>query len=66
MKSGTLVLLHGANVHMSFENTSPHSRHAFSVHVAEGAPGYSWPADNWLQRPPELPFEPLYDDAIAA
>ena len=37
MKSGTLVVLHGANVHMSYENRSPHSRHAFSLHVAEGA-----------------------------
>ena len=36
MKSGTLVVLHGANVHMSYENRSPHSRHAFSLHVAEG------------------------------
>jgi ectoine hydroxylase-related dioxygenase (phytanoyl-CoA dioxygenase family) len=38
VKSGTLVVLHGANVHMSYENRSPHSRHAFSLHVAEGAP----------------------------
>ena len=37
VKSGTLVVLHGANVHMSYENRSPHSRHAFSLHVAEGA-----------------------------
>ena len=30
------MVLHGANVHMSYENRSPHSRHAFSLHVAEG------------------------------
>jgi Phytanoyl-CoA dioxygenase (PhyH) len=29
VKAGTLVLLHGANVHFSHENTSPHSRHAY-------------------------------------
>ena len=29
VKAGTLVLLHGANVHFSQENTSPHSRHAY-------------------------------------
>jgi Phytanoyl-CoA dioxygenase (PhyH) len=28
-KAGTLVLLHGANVHFSHENTSPNSRHAY-------------------------------------
>ena len=29
VKAGTLVLLHGANVHFSHENTSQHSRHAY-------------------------------------
>ena len=62
VQAGTLVLLHGANVHCSKENTSGKSRHAFSVHVVEGAAGHVWNANNWLQRRPELPFEPLYDD----
>eukprot|EP00892_Ulva_mutabilis_P008325 jgi/Ulvmu1/5865/UM025_0127.1 len=59
--AGTLVVLHGSNVHGSSANTSPDSRHAYSMHVVEGAPGTQWLPDNWLQRPPEQPFEPLYE-----
>lgn len=66
VKAGSLVLLHGGNVHLSKENTSPHSRHAYSMHFVEGAPGFSYPPDNWLQRPAELPFEPLFDAAAGA
>ena len=47
MPSGSLVLLHGANVHFSYSNTSPHSRHAYSMHVIEGAPGTDYLQDNW-------------------
>lgn len=61
-KAGTLVVLHGANVHFSYENTSPQSRHAYSMHVVEGTPNTAWAADNWLQRVPEFPFVPLYDE----
>ncbi|CAL5226868.1 g9740 [Coccomyxa viridis] len=57
--SGSLVLLHGANVHFSYSNTSPQSRHAYSMHVIEGAPGTNYLPDNWLQRRSDLPFEPL-------
>ena len=60
------MVLHGANVHLSKENTSPISRHAYAMHVVEGAPGYAWASDNWLQRPIELPFEPFYDNTAAA
>ena len=45
--SGALVLLHGANVHFSHSNASPHSRHAYSMHVIEGAPGTHYLQDNW-------------------
>ena len=45
--SGALVLLHGANVHFSHSNTSPHSRHAYSMHIIEGAPGTDYLQDNW-------------------
>ena len=45
--SGALVLLHGALVHFSYENTSPHSRHAYSMHVVEGGPGHSYARENW-------------------
>ncbi|PSC71492.1 phytanoyl-dioxygenase [Micractinium conductrix] len=61
VKAGSLVLLHGANVHRSSENSSPLSRHAYSMHIVEGAPGYAWQPDNWLQRRADVPFEPLYD-----
>jgi phytanoyl-CoA hydroxylase len=58
---GTLVLLHGANVHGSSANTSAESRHAYSMHVVESGDGHVWLPDNWLQRPEEMPFEPLFD-----
>jgi Phytanoyl-CoA dioxygenase (PhyH) len=45
VKAGSLVLLDGANVHYSNENTSPYSRHAYSVHFVEGV--YKWSTDNW-------------------
>ncbi|KAF5835583.1 hypothetical protein DUNSADRAFT_7185 [Dunaliella salina] len=59
--AGSLVLLHGENVHYSAENTSDISRHSYSMHVVEGASPCKYPADNWLQRPQEMPFEPMYE-----
>ena len=56
-KSGSLVLLHGACVHMSLENRSSNTRHAYILHVVDGQA--EWPADNWLQRPTERPFRKL-------
>ena len=46
---GTLVLLHGLLPHLSGPNRSDKSRHAYAVHVVDGACAY--PASNWLQRP---------------
>jgi phytanoyl-CoA hydroxylase len=66
VKAGSLVLLHGANVHLSKENSSPLSRHAYAVHFVEGGPGYEWQTDNWLQRPADMPFEPLLPEQPAA
>lgn len=62
VRAGSLVLLHGANLHCSKENSSNKSRHAFSVHFVEGASGSRWLEENWLQRKKEFPFEALYDD----
>lgn len=45
---GSLVLINGSLVHFSHPNKSDRSRHAFAVHVVDGACEY--PADNWLQR----------------
>ena len=53
-KAGTLVLLHGLLPHASGANRSGKSRHAYSVHLIDGTADY--PADNWLQRPPEQPL----------
>jgi len=61
-EAGTLVLLHGANVHYSAENTSPVSRHSWSLHVVESAAGWVWPHDNWAQRRADFPWVPLYDE----
>lgn len=51
---GTLVVLHGLLPHRSGPNRSKHSRLAYSLHVIEADADY--PADNWLQRAPELPL----------
>ncbi|KAG2434181.1 hypothetical protein HXX76_007907 [Chlamydomonas incerta] len=58
--AGTLVLLQGENVHYSAENTSPVSRHSYSMHLVESAPGVTWSADNWAQRGQDNPWQPLY------
>ncbi|MGH6932525.1 MAG: phytanoyl-CoA dioxygenase family protein [Dongiaceae bacterium] len=51
---GTLILLNGLCPHMSDINRSPRSRQAYTLHVIDGACDY--PADNWLQRGPEMPL----------
>lgn len=53
-KAGTLVLLHGLLPHWSDVNRSSRSRHAYTVHVIDGAATY--PDENWLQRSPSLPL----------
>lgn len=60
--TGTLVILHGATVHYSCENTSSVSRHAYTVHVVEGSENSTYPANNWLQcySIEDPPFEPVY------
>ncbi len=51
---GTLIVLHGTFPHWSAPNTSPRSRHAYTLHVIDGQAEYL--ADNWLQRSPDLPL----------
>eukprot|EP01113_Clastostelium_recurvatum_P031632 TRINITY_DN3968_c0_g1_i4.p1 TRINITY_DN3968_c0_g1~~TRINITY_DN3968_c0_g1_i4.p1 ORF type:complete len:294 (-),score=72.83 TRINITY_DN3968_c0_g1_i4:42-830(-) len=60
-KKGALVLMHGSCVHMSYKNTSPHSRHAYTLHVIEGDRDLvKYPQDNWLRRDEDkLPFRTL-------
>jgi phytanoyl-CoA hydroxylase len=52
---GTLILLHGLLPHCSFENRSPRSRHAYTLHLIGTNANY--PADNWLQRSAEMPLK---------
>ncbi len=51
---GTLVVLHGKLPHGSGPNRSAVSRHAYTLHLIDGVCAY--PADNWLQRGPDLPL----------
>ena len=53
-RTGTVVMLHGALPHRSDANRSSKSRQAYTVHLIDPAAPY--PADNWLQRPAELPL----------
>ncbi|MDC0713331.1 phytanoyl-CoA dioxygenase family protein [Stigmatella sp. ncwal1] len=53
VKQGTLVVLHGLLPHRSGANTSPKSRHAYSLHLIDGSATY--PENNWLRRSPALP-----------
>jgi phytanoyl-CoA hydroxylase len=46
--AGTLVCLHGLLPHYSAANRSPLSRHAYTLHAADGRS--RWSSDNWLQR----------------
>ncbi len=52
--AGALIVLHGMLPHLSRANRSAQSRHAYTLHVADGRAHY--PPDNWLQRGADLPF----------
>jgi len=53
VKAGSLVVFHGLLPHYSAANRSAHSRHAYTLHVTDGASAYS--KRNWLQRDAALP-----------
>ncbi|WP_298308380.1 phytanoyl-CoA dioxygenase family protein [uncultured Erythrobacter sp.] len=53
VKAGSLVLFHGLLPHYSPLNRSDKPRHAYTLHVTDGACKYS--ELNWIQRGPELP-----------
>ena len=48
VSKGTLIILNGLLPHRSFENRSPRSRHAYTLHLIHENADYA--ADNWLQR----------------
>src|SRR6266550_5604552 len=54
VKKGTVIVLHGLLPHLSRENRSPRSRHAYTLHVIDASAQY--PKDNWLQRSTEMPL----------
>jgi phytanoyl-CoA hydroxylase len=49
-----MVILHGLLPHLSYANRSAKSRHAYTLHVIDGACDY--PVDNWLRRAPDMPL----------
>ena len=53
-RRGTLIVLHGQLPHLSGPNRSAKSRHAYTLHVIDGACRYL--PDNWLQRAPGMPL----------
>jgi phytanoyl-CoA hydroxylase len=51
---GSLIVLHALLPHLSRENRSPKSRHAYTLHLIDASVNY--PGENWLQRPREMPL----------
>ena len=54
VQKGTLVVLHPLLPHLSRENLSPKSRHAYTLHVVDASADY--PRENWLRRGSEMPL----------
>jgi phytanoyl-CoA hydroxylase len=54
VEKGTLIVLHPLLPHLSRENRSPKSRHAFTLHIIEASVNY--PEENWLQRSAAMPL----------
>ena len=57
VKKGSLIALHPLLPHLSRENRSAKSRHAYTLHLIEASSLY--PKENWLQRPDEMPLRGL-------
>jgi phytanoyl-CoA hydroxylase len=55
VERGSVIILHTQCPHMSQENTSKRSRHAYTLHVMNGDDEFS--SGNWLQRPKNMPFK---------
>jgi len=53
VRKGSLIVLNALLPHLSRENRSAQSRHAYTLHVIDGAAHY--PKENWLQRAGEMP-----------
>lgn len=48
VSKGSLIVLNGLLPHRSYENRSPRSRHAYTLHLIHADADYA--KDNWLQR----------------
>lgn len=51
---GSVIILHGLLPHMSKQNTSSQSRHAYTLHLMSNEDEYA--TDNWLQYSPHQAF----------
>jgi len=54
VEKGTLIVLHPLSPHLSRENGSSKSRHAYTLHIIDSSARY--PKENWLQRSAEMPL----------
>lgn len=54
VKKRSVIVLHSRLPHMSFENRSEQSRHAYTLHCIEKNSVYA--ENNWLQRDAAMPF----------
>ena len=54
VEKGSLIVLDGLLPHLSRENRSARSRHAYTLHVIDARAAY--PKDNWLQRSEKMPL----------
>jgi phytanoyl-CoA hydroxylase len=62
VKKGDMVVLHGQCVHLSYENRSEKSRHAYVLHLIDG--DLEWDEKNWLQRDASFPFLELNKEVV--
>jgi phytanoyl-CoA hydroxylase len=54
VEKGTVIVLHSLLPHLSRENRSSKSRHAYILHVIDASSAY--PEENWLRRSAEMPL----------
>lgn len=57
--AGSVIVLHGHLPHMSKENLSNKSRHAYTLHMMSNHSRFS--SANWLRRPQAMPFTGFLD-----